>query len=81
MSGLQHRWDEGAPQREKRRAAGGRLAGLGWMLLAVVILLVAAGLTGLVVWGIAASGAWKPLLGFVIAATVIAAISLGIRRR
>lgn len=81
------KWKADAPARAAQRAARGRTGrvadkavGLGALLLLVVIALAVLGVVVLLGWAFVGSGAWKPIVGFLIAATVIAAISIGVRQ-
>jgi uncharacterized membrane protein len=80
------KWQAEAPVRAAQRAArsrSGRAAdkaiGLGALLLVLLIAIAVVALIVLLGVAFIGSGAYKPIVGFAIAATVIAAISIGIR--
>lgn len=52
--------------------------GLGALFLVVVLAVLALAVVGLILWALVAS--WKIILGFVLVASVIAAISIGTKR-
>lgn len=80
------KWKAEAPARAARREARGRggraidmIMGVGALLVLAAVVAALVGVVAALAWGIVASGAWKPLVGFLIAATVIAGISVGIQ--
>lgn len=55
------------------------VTGVSGLLVLLALTVLAVGIVGLIVYAFVDSGAWKPVVGFLIAAVVIGAVSIGIR--